>query len=61
MEALMMGQNEREESKRVVRDDTVTLDSEAREVAMRTAFVKTGRYLVRRGENLNTLLKEVFR
>ena len=47
--------------KRVKYDKTLTLDAESREVAMRMQFVKAGRYLVKRGNSLNTLLKEIYR
>ena len=46
---------------RSVYDRTPQLDSEDREVAMRTSFIKAGRYLVKRGDNLNGLLKEIFK
>lgn len=46
---------------RPVYTKTVTLDAESREVAMRKQFVKAGRYLVKQGQCLNSLLKEVYR
>ena len=41
--------------------ETLTMNSEDREVAMRREFVKAGRYLVKQGQSLNKLLKEVYR
>ena len=51
----------RGQTERHIYQDTLTLDSESREVAMRKQFVKAGRYLVKRGQSLNSLLKEVYR
>ena len=57
----MMSKDKDGNLKRVKYDKTLTLDAESREVAMRTQFVKAGRYLVKLGDSLNTLLKEVYR
>ena len=51
--------------KRALTDDyeTIALNKDQqmeREVAMRTAFLKAGRYLVSRGENLNSLLQKIY-
>lgn len=46
---------------RSVYTKTLTLDSESREVAMRKQFIKAGRYLVKQGNCLNGLLKEVYK
>ena len=57
----MMTRDKDGKVKRVKYDQTLTLDSTTREVAMRTQFVKAGRYLVKKGDNLNGLLKEIYR
>ena len=57
----MMSKDKNGNLKRVKYDQTLTLDSKTREVAMRTQFVKAGRYLVKKGDNLNGLLKEIYR